>query len=289
MNAGVRIGVIQLTSGIDPAANADVVRARLLDAADAGARIAFTPEMSGLLDRDRDRLLANARGEGADLTLAAAREVAAATGMWVQLGSLAVRAAPGDERLANRAFLIDGTSEIVARYDKIHLFDVDLGEGQRYRESATFTPGDRAVVAATPWGPVALSICYDMRFSALYAKLAEATPTIIAVPAAFTRPTGEAHWHPLLRARAIEAGAFVVAAAQSGVHEDGRETYGHSLVVGPWGEVLAEAADGPGVLVADLDLAAVASARARLPTLAHRRQFAFDTPADATVAQVAPI
>ena len=229
--------------------------------------------MSGLLDRDRDRLLATAMTEANDPTLAIARTVAAECGLWIQLGSLAVRAAPDDQRLVNRAFVIDPAGEIRARYDKIHLFDVDLGEGQRYRESATFTPGHHAVAAATPWGPLALSICYDMRFPELYHRLAVARPAMIAVPAAFTRPTGEAHWHALLRARAIEAGAFVVAAAQSGRHEDGRETFGHSLVVDPWGAIVADLGEAPGALAVDLDLDAVAHARARLPTYEHRRAF----------------
>jgi len=270
----LRVGVVQLASGIDPAANAAAVAQALRTAATQHAQIAFTPEMSGLLDRDRTRLLGHAHAGAGDPTLAAARTVARETGMWVQLGSLAVRAAPQAEHLVNRAFLIDGTGEIVARYDKIHLFDVDLGEGQRYRESATFAPGDRAVVAPTPWGPLALSICYDMRFPELYRALAEAAPAMIAVPAAFTRPTGEAHWHTLLRARAIETGAFVIAAAQSGQHEDGRETWGHSLVVDPWGVVLADMGEGAGVRVIEVDLDAVPRARAKLPTLAHRRRFA---------------
>lgn len=274
MTRPLRIAVVQMASGIDPAANADAVRAALLQAADEGAAIAFTPEMSGLLDRDRGRLLAHVGGEADDPTLAAAREVAARTGLWVQLGSLAVRTTPDSDLLVNRAFLIDGTGTIGARYDKIHLFDVDLGAGQRYRESATFVPGAQAVVAPTPWGPIALSICYDMRFPELYRALAEAAPAMIAIPAAFTKPTGEAHWHTLIRARAIEAGAFVIAAAQSGEHEDGRVTYGHSLVVGPWGEVLLDVEGGAAVRTLDFDLTAVADARARLPTLAHRRAFA---------------
>lgn len=273
----LRVGIVQLTSGIDAAANAATLEPHLRALAADGAGVSFTPEMSGLLDRDRDRLLAGAVEEGAEPTLAAARAVAAATGMWVALGSLAVRPAPDAALLVNRSFLIDGAGEIAARYDKIHLFDVDLGEGQRYRESATFLPGDRAVVAPTPWGPLGLSICYDVRFPELYRALAEARPAIIAVPAAFTVPTGRAHWHALVRARAIESGAFVVAAAQSGRHEDGRETFGHSLAVSPWGEVLADLGDEESVRIVDLDLEKVAAARVKLPTLVHRR--AFSTPA----------
>lgn len=269
--ATVRVGILQTTTGIDPAANAVTVAAGLQALAADGAAIAFTPEMSGLLDRDRARLIATAVGEDDEPTLAAARRTAAATGMWVALGSLAVRT--GAERLANRSFLLDDSGAIVARYDKIHLFDVDLGPGERYRESATFEPGDRAVVAATPWGRLGLTICYDLRFSALYRALADVEATIIAVPAAFTRPTGAAHWHALVRARAIEAGAFVVAAAQTGTHADGRETYGHSLVVGPWGDVLFDAGIGVSASVVELELEAIADARARLPTRDHRRAF----------------
>jgi predicted amidohydrolase len=270
----LRVALVQLTSGIDPAANAARVAEILARAAAAGARIAFTPEMTGLLDRDRTRLLSHAGDEADEPTLSTVRAIAARTGMWVQLGSLAIRPAPDAERLVNRAFLIDGTGAIVARYDKIHLFDVDLGEGQRYCESATFAPGQQAVVALTPWGSLALSICYDIRFPELYRALAEAAPAMIAVPAAFTRLTGEAHWHTLLRARAIETGAFVIAASQSGAHEDGRETFGHSLVVGPWGEVLLDMGEGAGVALIDLNLAEVEKARTRLPTLGHRRPFA---------------
>ncbi len=273
MNGRLRLALVQLTSGIDAAANAASVAEALRRAAGEGAQIAFTPEMTGLLDRDRVRLMAGAVGEAEEPTLAAARAVAAETGMWVQLGSLAIRPSADAERLVNRAFVIDGAGAIVARYDKIHLFDVDLGERERYRESATFAPGDRAVVAPTPWGQLALSICYDVRFPELYRALAQAAPTMIAVPAAFTRPTGEAHWHTLLRARAIEAGAYVIAAAQSGEHEDGRETYGHSLVIDPWGRVVVDMGEGAGVRVVEIDLGEVEATRARLPTLAHQRRF----------------
>jgi len=273
VNGRLRLALVQLTSGIDAAANAASVAEALRRAAGEGAQIAFTPEMTGLLDRDRVRLMAGAVGEAEEPTLAAARAVAAETGMWVQLGSLAIRPSADAERLVNRAFVIDGAGAIVARYDKIHLFDVDLGERERYRESATFAPGDRAVVAPTPWGQLALSICYDVRFPELYRALAQAAPTMIAVPAAFTRPTGEAHWHTLLRARAIEAGAYVIAAAQSGEHEDGRETYGHSLVIDPWGRVVVDMGEGAGVRVVEIDLGEVEATRARLPTLAHQRRF----------------
>jgi len=271
--ATLRIGVVQTTSGIDPDANAAAIAQALRDAAARGAAIAFTPEMSGRLDRDRDRLLRPRMLETDEPTLAAARAAARETGLWVALGSLAVRRAPDLPLLANRSFLISPAGAIAARYDKIHRFDVDLGEGQRYRESATFEAGEAAMVAPTPWGPLAMTICYDLRFPGLWDALARARPVIAAVPSAFTRPTGAAHWDVLLRARAIELGAFVVAAAQTGRHADGRETYGHSMVVGPWGEVLLDMGEAPGVATLDLDLAAVADARARIPALDHRRPF----------------
>lgn len=271
--AHLRIGVVQTTTGIDPRASAEAMAGALREAAAQGAAIAFTPEMSGRLDRDRERLLAPRMLEVDEPTLAAARDVAREHGLWVALGSLAVRRAPELPLLVNRSYLIDAEGAIVARYDKIHRFDVDLGEGQRYRESATFEAGDRAMVAPTPWGPLAMSVCYDLRFPGLWEALAGARPVIAAVPAAFTRPTGAAHWEVLLRARAIELGAFVIAAAQTGRHEDGRETWGHSLVVGPWGAVLLDMGEAPGVAVLDLDLDAVAEARRRIPSLDHRRPF----------------
>jgi len=264
-----KIGVLQMTSGIDPAVNAATLVDAIAQARAGGAAMLFTPEMSGLLDRDRERAAAHLVVEEDDPMLAAVREAAARAGLWVQLGSLGIRRADG--RLANRAFLIDATGTIRARYDKLHLFDVDLPTGERWRESASYAPGNAAVVADTPWGPVGLSICYDLRFPALYAALSDAGATTLAIPAAFTRPTGEAHWQVLLRARAIEAGAFVVAAAQCGVHADGRSTYGRSLVVDPWGEVLLDMGDAPGLGFADLDPARVAAARGRIPVLAHRR------------------
>ena len=272
--ATLRIGVVQACSGISPQANAAWITERLREAAARGAALAFTPEMSGRLDRNRARLLAPRMLEVDEPTLAAARAVARDTGLWVALGSLAVRRAADLPLLVNRSFLIDGGGGIAARYDKIHRFDVDLGEGQRYRESATFEAGDAAVVAPTPWGPLAMTVCYDLRFPGLWDALARARPVMAAVPSAFTRPTGAAHWDVLLRARAIELGSFVIAAAQTGIHEDGRETHGHSLVVGPWGDVLLDMGETPGVAVLDLDLAAVDRARAQIPALEHRRPFA---------------
>lgn len=266
-----RLGLLQMTSGIAPAANARAVADGIATLAADGAEIVFTPEMSGLLDRDRARVIGSATTEDDDVTLATAREAAAKQGVWVHLGSVAIKPTPDADRLLNRGFLIDATGAIRARYDKMHLFDVDLPTGERYRESATYLPGEGAVAAETPWGMIGLTICYDLRFSRLYEALSGAGAAIIAIPAAFTRPTGEAHWHTLLRARAIEAGAFVVAAAQTGEHEDGRATFGHSLVVDPWGRVLLDMGTAAGHAVCDIDLAAVADTRARIPAIAHRR------------------
>ncbi len=267
-----RIGVVQTCTGIDPAASADALGTEIADLAARGAEIVFTPEMSNLLDRDRSRGAGKMTSEGDDVVLAAVRDAARACGVWVQLGSIALKSELGD-RLANRAFLVNADGDIVARYDKIHLFDAQLAGGESYRESAAYVPGDRAVVAPTPWGGIGLTICYDVRFPMLYNGLATAGADLIAVPAAFTRPTGIAHWHTLLRARAIETGAFIVAAAQSGEHADGRVTYGHSLVVDPWGTVLLDMGTDPGGDVADIDLTMVATTRARIPSLTHARRF----------------
>ena len=275
----VRAGVLQTRTGIDPAANAVSLVAGIAGLAAQGAEIVFTPEMSGLLDRDRARVAGQVRSEADDVVLAAVRAAATRHRVWVELGSLALRPDGGDGRLVNRGFLIGPDGGIVARYDKLHLFDVDLPGGESYRESNAYAPGSRAVVAATPWGGIGLSVCYDVRFPALYSALAHGGADIIAVPAAFTQPTGAAHWHVLLRARAIETGAFVIAAAQSGVHADGRATYGHSLVVDPWGTVQLDMGTDPGGAVCDLDLSAVAATRARIPSLGAARAFTL-TPAE---------
>jgi predicted amidohydrolase len=265
-----RIAVFQARSGIDPAANARALVQAAEDAAAGGAKMLFTPEMSGLLDSDRERAARSIRSETDDAVLAAVRDAARDNGIWVHLGSLALRG-PG-ERFVNRAFVIDNSGEIRARYDKIHLFDVDLPTGESWRESAVYEGGQKTVlVRATPVGALGLTICYDLRFPALFATLAEAGAEVIAVPAAFTVPTGKAHWHVLLRARAIEAGLFVVAAAQGGAHEDGRHTYGHSLVVDPWGEVLLDAEGQGGVHFAEIDLGRISEVRSRVPALRHRK------------------
>jgi deaminated glutathione amidase len=266
----MRIALYQARTGIHPAASVQALAAAVEEAAAGGATMLFTPEMSGLLDRDRERAAVHLRSEGDDSVLAAVRETAASVGIWVHLGSLALLADSGD-KLLNRGFVIDGSGAIRARYDKIHLFDVDLPTGESWRESLSYARGCRAVLVDSPVGRLGLSICYDLRFAALYGALSDQGATLFSVPAAFTKPTGEAHWHVLLRARAIEAGAFVVAAAQSGRHEDGRETYGHSLVVDPWGHVLLDMGEEEGVGFVDLDLHQIEEVRGRLPSLRHRR------------------
>ena len=267
----VRIALFQSCTGIDPANNARELVGAVEEAAHGGAAMLFTPEMSGLLDRDARRAAGRVHVEQEDEVLAACREAARANSIWLHLGSLAVLTEGG--QLANRAFVIDPSGEIRARYDKIHLFDVDLPTGESWRESAIYRPGAEAVlVEGTVVGTLGLTICYDLRFPALFARLAESGADVIAVPAAFTVPTGRAHWQVLLRARAIEAGLFIVAAAQSGQHEDGRQTYGHSTVIDPWGEVLLDMGEGSRVGFADIDLARITDVRARLPALSHRRE-----------------
>jgi deaminated glutathione amidase len=267
----MKVALFQAQTGIDPEENGTALVARIHEAAAGGAAMLFTPEMSGLLDRDRARAVRHLHLQSDDPVLAAVRGAAAAAGIWVHLGSLALLAPAGD-KLLNRGFVIDDKGEIRASYDKIHLFDVDLPTGESWRESAAYERGERAVVVDTPAGALGLSICYDLRFAGLYAALSNEGATVLAIPAAFTVPTGEAHWHVLMRARAIEAGAFVVAAAQVGKHQDGRATYGHSLVVDPWGKVLLDmGGEGPGLGFAELDPAAVEEVRRRLPAIWHRR------------------
>ena len=265
-----RVALFQSRTGIDPSANAERLVVAIEQAANGGARMLFTPEMSGLLDRDSERARRNVRPAEEDSVLSACRQAARTQSIWVHVGSLAVTA--GNGKLANRGFVIDDTGEIRATYDKIHLFDVDLPTGESWRESAIYESGaDAVVVGGTPVGNLGLAICYDLRFPEIFQRLTEAGAQVVAVPAAFTVPTGRAHWEVLLRARAIEAGVFVVAAAQSGRHEDGRETYGHSLLVGPWGEILLDMGDEIGVGFAEVDLARIDEVRARVPALHHRR------------------
>lgn len=269
----MKAAILQMTSGIDPADNARTLADGVARAAEAGAAMLFTPEMSGLLDRDRVRAEAHLRTQDEDAVLAAVREAAARHGIWVHLGSLALKdgAKGNGGKLANRGFVIDDTGAIRARYDKLHLFDVDLPTGESWRESATYRGGERAVTVRTPLGVLGLAICYDLRFPDLFRALSNAGATLFAIPAAFTRPTGAAHWHVLMRARAIEAAAFVIAAAQTGVHQDGRETYGHSLVVDPWGEVLLDMGEAGGLGFAEIESERVEAARGRVPVLRHRR------------------
>ncbi|MGU3360507.1 carbon-nitrogen hydrolase family protein [Methylobacterium sp. M6A4_1b] len=265
---------VQMRSGRDPLANRDAAVALVREAASAGADYVQTPEMTSLVERSKASLFEKVTAQDDDPTLAALRDVARERGIVIQIGSLAVR---NGDKVANRAFLIDATGAITASYDKLHLYDVDLPNGERWRESATYTGGACAVVAETPWAPIGLAICYDIRFPALYRALAEAGATLLTAPACFTKQTGEAHWHVLHRARAIETGSFMISAAQGGHHEDGRDTYGHSLIVDPWGRVLADA-DGaePGVILAEIDLSRVTDARARIPTLQHARPFTIE-------------
>jgi predicted amidohydrolase len=265
-----RIALFQSTTGIDPATNAEKLVKAISDAAAGGADMLFTPEMSGLLDRDSARAAGKLVAEDADPVLAACRDAAHRHGIWLHIGSLAVLS--DDGKVANRGLVVDREGAVRARYDKIHLFDVDLPTGESWRESNVYSPGKGVVlVNGTPVGKLGLTICYDLRFPGLFARLAEAGADLISVPAAFTVPTGRAHWHVLLRARAIEAGLFVAAAAQVGSHEDGRQTYGHSLVADPWGEVLLDMGEQPGIGFAEIDLKRISDVRARIPALSHRR------------------
>lgn len=271
----MRVALAQMCSGIDPAANAKTLRGHIEEAAAQGADVLFTPEMTGLVDRDRSRAAANIHTEQDDIVLKEAREAAEHANISIALGSLAIKPDHQDAgKWVNRSFLIDPSGAIVARYDKIHLFDVDLDTGESWRESSAYEGGAKAVIAPVQGSTVGLSVCYDIRFPALYAALTNAGAEILSVPAAFTVPTGKAHWEILLRARAIEAGVFVVAAAQSGVHEDGRATYGHSMVVDPWGNVLLDMGTDNGVVTCDIDLQEVAKVRSRIPAIANRRTFA---------------
>jgi predicted amidohydrolase len=266
-----KAAMIQMRSGLKPAANIDDVVRLISEAKSAGAEYVLTPEMTNILAAKREHLFGAIVAEEADPSLAALRELARQLGVYIHIGSLAVSLSP--ERAANRSFLVDPKGNIAARYDKIHMFDVDLANGESYRESRNYRPGEQAVLADLPWGRLGLTICYDLRFPALYRALAEAGATMLAIPSAFTKQTGEAHWHVLVRSRAIENGCFVFAAAQGGKHENGRDTYGHSLIVDPWGRIIAEGGTDPGVVMAEIDPAEIANARARIPSLQHGRRF----------------
>src|ERR1700752_2867616 len=263
--------MIQVRAGLAPAANLAAALDLIDEAKEAGADYVLTPEMTNILAAKREQLFAKIVAEEQDAMLTTLREVARKFAIYIHIGSLAIKASP--EKAANRSFLIDRRGEVAARYDKIHMFDVDLAGGESYRESNTYRPGELAMVADLPWGRLGLTVCYDLRFPALYRALAEAGASFLAIPSAFTKQTGEAHWHALQRARAIENGCFVFAAAQGGKHETGRETYGHSLVVDPWGRILAEGGTEPGIIVAEVDPAQVAAARSRIPSLLNGRRF----------------
>lgn len=272
----LRVALIQTRTPATPKAALAHLRPLLDEAAAGGAQLILTPEASNFMEKRPDRKAAILAGSDDDVVVQGVRAFARESAVWTLLGSAMVRSGdPSDPRAANRSMLINDRGEVESTYDKLHVFDVDLPNGDRYRESAGVRPGDRAVVAATPWGRIGLTVCYDLRFPHLFRSLAQAGADLIAVPAAFTRPTGEAHWETLLRARAIETGAFILAPAQGGGHEDGRATWGRSLIVDPWGQVVAALDhDEPGVLFADLDLDAVGTARAAIPALTHDRAFA---------------
>ncbi|HXV23203.1 MAG TPA: carbon-nitrogen hydrolase family protein [Alphaproteobacteria bacterium] len=267
-----RTALVQMNSGRELGPNIDVTCRLVREARGAGAELILTPENTTMVEPKRALILEKAAGEAEHPAIPAFRSLAAETGAWLLIGSLTIRL--DEKSCANRSFLFSPAGEIVARYDKIHMFDVDLADGESYRESATFRPGARAVVADLPFGRLGLSICYDLRFAYLYRALAHAGASFLSVPAAFTVPTGRAHWHVLLRARAIETGCYVFAPAQCGEHAEGRRTYGHSLVVSPWGEILAEGGEEPGVILAEIDPANVEEARRMVPALHHDRSYA---------------
>lgn len=271
-----KAALVQLRSSSKPAENVDAAARLITEAQASGAHYVQTPEMTNIMDSGRAALFEALTEEAQDSSLARFRELARSLSIFLHIGSLAIKVSP--DRAANRSFLIDPAGEIAARYDKIHMFDVELGNGEYYRESNSYNPGETAVVADLPWGGLGLSICYDLRFPALYRALAEASASFLAAPAAFTRTTGEAHWHVLLRARAIENGCFVMAAAQGGRHDNGRETYGHSLIVSPWGEIIAESGSEPGIIMAEIDPARVTEARRQIPSLQHGRRFSIASP-----------
>ncbi len=266
-----KAALVQMRTSLSVEKNIDAASKLIREAKDLGAQYIQTPEMTNIMEQGRDGLFAQLKEEERDDSLAAFRQLARDLKAHLHLGSLAIKAS--DDKAVNRSFLIGPDGEVVVRYDKIHLFDVQLPGGESYRESNTYRPGEIAVTADLPWGRLGLTICYDLRFPALYRALASAGAHFLAVPAAFTKQTGEAHWHVLQRARAIETGSFVLAAAQGGHHENGRDTFGHSLIVDPWGKVLAEGGTEPQVVIAEIDAEEVAKVRARIPSLEHGRRF----------------
>jgi deaminated glutathione amidase len=278
VTATVKIALIQTNSGRDVAPNLAAVGEQVRQAAGAGARFVLTPENVAMLEPVRAQALGKAAPEASHAAIPFFADLARALGIHLLAGSFAIKREDG--LLANRSYLFDDKGRVAARYSKIHMFDVDLPNGERYRESSSFAPGEAAVLAPSPFGPIGLTICYDLRFPHLYRALAKAGAAILTVPSAFTVVTGEAHWHVLLRARAIETGCFVLAPAQTGTHAEGRRTYGHSLAVAPWGEILGDAGTDTGILYAELDLARIADARARVPSLQHDRPFAPPLPVE---------
>lgn len=270
--ATFRAGLVQMCSTRDPDRNIADATDLIRQAVAEGAQYVQTPEVTTLMELDRNRLFSLIEPEEGNPALSHFRSLASELGIWLHIGSMAVKVSA--EKLANRSYVISPDGEVVARYDKIHMFDVDLPGGESYKESRNYAPGAAGVVVDLPWGRLGLTICYDLRFPYLHRALAKAGAMFIAGPAAFTKTTGEAHWHALLRARAIETQCFVLAAAQTGMHEIGRATYGHSIVIGPWGETVAEAGTEPGIIVAEIDPALVADVRGRVPSLTHDRSFA---------------
>jgi len=273
MTAPFKAACLQLSSGRDIVPNIRAAAALVRRARDAGADLIMTPEVSDMIEPQRGQRLAKARAEAEHPMLAAFCDLARETGAHLLLGSIVVRL-PDEERLANRSILIDPDGEVAARYDKIHMFDVSLAGGETYRESNAFRPGDAAVLAPLPWGMLGMTVCYDLRFPHLCRALAQAGASFLAIPSAFTVPTGRAHWHVLMRARAIETGCFVFAPAQTGEHAEGRRTFGHSLIVAPWGEVLADGGEEVGFVTANIDPAKIEEARRSVPSLSHDRPFA---------------
>jgi predicted amidohydrolase len=279
MSKPFKVACIQMTTDRDVGPSMDTIERFAREARDAGADLITTPECASMIEAGRKNVLAKAVDESQDESLARFRALASETGAWMLAGSLIIKVEP--ERCANRSFLIDPNGNVVSRYDKIHMFDVDLEGGESYRESRTYRPGERAVIAPTPWGPLGMTICYDMRFPHLYRHLAQAGAKFLTVPSAFTRPTGRAHWHTLLRARAIETGCYVIAPAQCGVHPSGRKTYGHSVVIDPWGAIIAEAGEQPEVILATIDPARVDEVRGQVPSLNSQPTFTPVAPHDA--------
>jgi deaminated glutathione amidase len=271
MSQVFRAACVQLRTGLDVDANIAATTALIREAKAKGAHFAATPEMTSLFEAESDALFAKVRAQEDDTALIAFRALAEELSLWLLIGSLPIRVA--ERQCANRSFLIDPKGAVRAAYDKIHMFDVDLPGGEVYRESKNYRPGERAVVANLPWGKLGMSVCYDLRFPHLYRTLAKAGASFLSIPAAFTYTTGQSHWHVLQRARAIETGCFVIAPAQGGKHENGRHTFGHSVIVDPWGNIVAEAGDSPAVIVADIDPNKVAEARSRVPALTHDREF----------------